>query len=169
MARSFKLSAYGTNSARAALWKPGINHTPSRSRGKLPVAQDAFGAGPSIPETGWLEDLFYREPPVPILNGLHLFNRRHSPVGIAAVFDLITKVSKALEEKYSARKTYVLMIGDSNKWQHLHFHLIPKHRYLPSMGVYTFQKLAEDEPTRDTPDDVRAGLATEIRELIQGE
>lgn len=83
-----------------------------------------------------------------------------------AVFDLITKVSKALEEKYGARKTYVLMIGDSNKWQHLHFHLIPKHRYLPSMGVYTFQKLAEDEATRDTPEDVRAGLAKEIRELI---
>ena len=86
----------------------------------------------------------------------------------AAVFDLITKVSKALEEKYSARKTYLLVIGDSNKWQHLHFHLIPKHRYLPSMGVYTFQKLAEDEPTRDTPDTVRADLAKEIRELIKG-
>ena len=85
-----------------------------------------------------------------------------------AVFDLITKVSKALEEKYGARKTYLLVIGDSNKWQHLHFHLIPKHRYLPSMGVYTFQKLAEDEPTRDTPDDVKAGLANEIRELIGG-
>jgi diadenosine tetraphosphate (Ap4A) HIT family hydrolase len=85
----------------------------------------------------------------------------------AAVFDLITKVSKALEEKYSARKTYLLVIGDSNKWQHLHFHLIPKHRYLPSMGVYTFQKLAEDEPTRDTPDNVRADLAKEIRELIK--
>lgn len=86
----------------------------------------------------------------------------------AAVFDLITRVSKALEEKYSARKTYLLMIGDGTKWQHLHFHLIPKHRHLPSMGVYAFQKLAEDEPTRDTPDDVRAGLAKEIRELIEG-
>ena len=86
-----------------------------------------------------------------------------------AVFDLISKVSKALEEKYSARKTYLLVIGDSNKWQHLHFHLIPKHRSLPSMGVYTFQKLAEDEPTRATPDDVRAGLAKEVRELIGGE
>ncbi len=85
-----------------------------------------------------------------------------------AVFDLITKVSKALEEKYSARKTYVLMIGDSNKWQHLHFHLIPKHRYLPSMGVYTFQKLAEDEPLRNTPDSEKAAIAKELKNMIEG-
>jgi hypothetical protein len=36
------------------------------------------------------------------------------------------------------------------------------------MGVYGFQKLTEDEPTRETPDDVRADLAKEIRELIGG-
>jgi len=85
-----------------------------------------------------------------------------------AVFDLITKVSKALEEKYSARKTYLLVIGDGNKWQHLHFHLIPKHRYLPSMGVYCFQKLFEAEPNRSTPDSEKKAVAAELKALISG-
>ena len=85
-----------------------------------------------------------------------------------AVFDLITKVSKALEEKYSARKTYVIMIGDGNKWQHLHFHLIPKHRHLPSMGVYCFQKLFEVEPNRETSDSEKADITNELKGIIEG-
>jgi len=84
-----------------------------------------------------------------------------------AVFDLITRVSKALEEKYSARKTYLLVIGDSNKFQHLHFHLIPKHRNLPSMGVYCFQKLAEVEPLRNTPDSEKNTIAAELKKMIE--
>ena len=84
-----------------------------------------------------------------------------------AVFDLITRVSKALEEKYNARKTYLLMIGDGSKWQHLHFHLIPKHRDLPSMGLYCFQKLWEAEPQRETPDSERESVAAELREMIE--
>ncbi len=84
-----------------------------------------------------------------------------------AVFDLITKVSKALEKKYSARKTYLLVIGDGDKFQHLHFHLIPKHRNLPSMGVYCFQKLFEVEPNRTTSDADKATLAHEIKGLIE--
>ena len=85
----------------------------------------------------------------------------------AAVFDLITKVSKALEEKYSTRKTYLIMIGDSNEFQHLHFHLIPKHRNLPSMGVYCFQKLFEVEPPRNTPDAEKEVITTELRTMIE--
>jgi diadenosine tetraphosphate (Ap4A) HIT family hydrolase len=85
----------------------------------------------------------------------------------AAVFDLITKVSKALEEKYNARKTYLIMIGDSNKFQHLHFNLIPKHRDLPSMGVYCVQKLFEVEPERNTPDSEKEAVATELRAMIE--
>ena len=90
-----------------------------------------------------------------------------NPDEYSAVFELIARVSKALEEKYSARKTYVIMIGDANKWQHLHFHLIPKHRNLPSMGVYCFQKLFEAEPNRDTPESERQSLATELRGMIE--
>ena len=86
----------------------------------------------------------------------------------SAVFDLITKVSKALEEKYSARKTYVLMIGGSNKWQHLHFHLIPKHRHLPSMGVYCFQELFKVEPNRETPISEKNTIAAELKGVIEG-
>ncbi len=85
----------------------------------------------------------------------------------AAVFDLITRVSKALEKKYNARKTYLLVIGDSDKFQHLHFHLIPKHRNLPSMGVFCFQKLAEVEPTRNTPDNEKRLTAGELKRMIE--
>jgi diadenosine tetraphosphate (Ap4A) HIT family hydrolase len=85
-----------------------------------------------------------------------------------SVFDLITKVSKALEKKYSARKTYLITVGDSDKFQHLHFHLIPKHRNLPSMGVYCFQKLWEVEPPRKTPDAEKMALAREIKGIIEG-
>lgn len=85
----------------------------------------------------------------------------------AAVFDLITKVSRALEKKYNASKTYLLVIGDSDKFQHLHFHLIPKHRNLPSMGVFCFQKLAEVEPTRNTPNNVKIAVASELKMMIE--
>jgi diadenosine tetraphosphate (Ap4A) HIT family hydrolase len=91
-----------------------------------------------------------------------------TPEEHVAVFDLISRVSAALEKKYSARKTYLLVIGDSDKFQHLHFHLIPKHRGLPSMGVYTFQKLAEVEPTRNTPESEKKALADELRGMIEG-
>ena len=99
--------------------------------------------------------------------------KRHmiSPSGMnheehTATFELISKVSKVLEEKYGARKTYVIMIGDSNKWQHLHFHLIPKHRYLPSMGVYCIQKLQEAEGTRNPTEEQQKALADELRGML---
>ena len=84
-----------------------------------------------------------------------------------AAFELITKISKALEEKYGARKTYLLVIGDGDKFQHLHFHLIPKHRYLPSMGVYCFQKLHEAEPQRQPSESQQQELANNIKNLIE--
>ncbi|HLB27868.1 MAG TPA: HIT domain-containing protein [Dehalococcoidales bacterium] len=84
-----------------------------------------------------------------------------------AVFDLITKVSRALEKKYSARKTYLLVIGDGDKFQHLHFHLIPKHRNLPSMGVYCFQKLFEVEPNRTTLEAEKTRVAAELKGMIE--
>ncbi len=103
-----------------------------------------------------------------------VFVKRHiispsamNPDEYSAVFELIAKVSKALEEKYSARKTYVIMIGDANKYQHLHFHLIPKHRHLPSMGVYCFQKLFEAEPNRDTPDSEKHAVVAELKAMIE--
>jgi diadenosine tetraphosphate (Ap4A) HIT family hydrolase len=84
-----------------------------------------------------------------------------------AVFDLITKVSAALEKKYNAKKTYLLVVGDSDHWQHLHFHLIPKHKNLPSMGAFCFQKLAEVEPTRKTPEAEKKAIAAELKGMIE--
>jgi diadenosine tetraphosphate (Ap4A) HIT family hydrolase len=79
---------------------------------------------------------------------------------------LITKVSKALETKYNARKTYLLVIGDGDKFQHFHFHLIPKHRNLPSMGVYCFEELFKAEPNRKTPDSEKQKVVAELKEMI---
>ena len=85
----------------------------------------------------------------------------------ASVMDLIAKVSKALEAKYVARKTYVVSIGDSNKWQHFHFHLLPKHRNLPSYGVYAVQKLNEAEPLRHSTPEQQKALADELRNIMR--
>jgi diadenosine tetraphosphate (Ap4A) HIT family hydrolase len=89
-----------------------------------------------------------------------------NPEEWSATFELISKVSKALEEKYGVRKTYVMMIGDSKEWQHLHFHLIPKHHHLPSMGVYCIQKLEEAEGTFDTTPEQKKELANELKTLL---
>ena len=89
------------------------------------------------------------------------------PGEYASVIDLLARVSKALEAKYGARKTYVVSVGDSNKWQHFHFHLLPKHRSLPSYGVYAVQKLNEAEPLRHASPEQQRALADEIRALMQ--
>ena len=88
------------------------------------------------------------------------------PNEYASVMDLVARVSKALEKKYGARKTYVVTVGDSNKWQHFHFHLLPKHRSLPSYGVYAIQKLNEAEPQRHPSPEQQKALADELRGLM---
>jgi diadenosine tetraphosphate (Ap4A) HIT family hydrolase len=89
------------------------------------------------------------------------------PNEYVSMMDLVTRVSRALEAKYGARKTYVVSIGDSNKWQHFHFHLLPKHRNLPSYGVYAVQKLNEAEPLRHTSIEQKKALADELRVITQ--
>lgn len=89
------------------------------------------------------------------------------PNEYTSVMDLVARVSKALETKYGARKTYVVSIGDSNKWQHFHFHLLPKHRTLPSYGVYAVQKLNEAEPLRHASLEQQKALADELKVIIQ--
>lgn len=63
-----------------------------------------------------------------------------------SICELIALVSKALEKKYSCEKTYLLSIGD--QCEHIHFHLIPKHKDKCSMGAYCFTKLFESEGER---------------------
>jgi|PlaIllAssembly_1097288.scaffolds.fasta_scaffold214820_1 diadenosine tetraphosphate (Ap4A) HIT family hydrolase len=88
------------------------------------------------------------------------------PDEYTSVMDLLARVSKALEMKYGTRKTYVVSVGDSNKWQHFHFHLLPKHRSLPSYGVYAVQKLNEAEPLRHASPEQQNALADELRRLL---
>ena len=90
------------------------------------------------------------------------------PNEYASVMDLVARVSKALETKYGARKTYVVSVGDSNKWQHFHFHLLPKHRNLPSYGVYAVQKLNEAEAERHPSPEQQKALADDIRRTMAG-
>jgi len=81
-----------------------------------------------------------------------------------SICELITKVSRALEKKYDCDKTYLLSIGD--KVEHIHFHLIPKHKDKCSMGVYCFDRLQEIEGVRKPSDSELNALATEIRKII---
>ncbi len=91
-----------------------------------------------------------------------------APDEYASVMDLLARVSRALETKYGTRKTYVVSVGDSNKWQHFHFHLLPKHRSLPSYGVYAVQKLNEAEPPRHASAEQQKALADELRGMVAG-
>jgi len=83
----------------------------------------------------------------------------------AAIFELVSGVSRALEKKYDVEKTYLLAIGD--KVEHLHFHLIPKHKNKCSMGVYCFGKLFEAEgENRPSEADLKT-LKNELRQIIE--
>jgi diadenosine tetraphosphate (Ap4A) HIT family hydrolase len=79
---------------------------------------------------------------------------------------LVAEVSKALEIKYECEKTYLLSIGD--QVSHLHFHLIPKHKDLCSMGVYCFEALFEAEGQRNSSEADQNLLADEIRAQLSG-
>jgi len=85
-------------------------------------------------------------------------------VEYSSIFELIKKVSTALEKKYDCEKTYLLSIGD--KVNHLHFHLIPKHKDKCSMGMYCFERLFEVEGERKPSDSERNMLANEVKSLI---
>jgi diadenosine tetraphosphate (Ap4A) HIT family hydrolase len=80
-----------------------------------------------------------------------------------SVCELIIKISKALENKYDCNKTYLLSIGD--QVEHVHFHLIPKHKDKCSMGQYCFIKLFEAEGKRNTAPSELQKLAGEIKAI----
>jgi diadenosine tetraphosphate (Ap4A) HIT family hydrolase len=82
-----------------------------------------------------------------------------------SVGEIVHKVSKALEKKYDAEKTYLLCISDMV--EHVHFHIIPKHKNLPSMGLYCFGKVWEEEGKRETPESELKAKAKEIKEIIE--
>ena len=81
-----------------------------------------------------------------------------------SIFELIIKVAKALEKKYDCEKTYLLSIGDMV--EHIHFHLIPKHKEKCSLGAYCFEKLIEAEGERNPSDTRLNALAGEIKTII---
>ena len=81
-----------------------------------------------------------------------------------AAFDLVTKISKALEKKYNCEGTYLLSIGDQVR--HLHFHLIPKHKDKCSMGIYCFGSLFKEEGERKPTQEEQNSLAYDIKELL---
>lgn len=81
------------------------------------------------------------------------------------IFILIKTISNAIEKIYNVEKTYVLSIGD--KVEHLHFHLIPKHKDKCSMGVYCFEKLFEAEGAMKKSIDENKELRNKIVEFIE--
>ena len=83
-----------------------------------------------------------------------------------SVAEIINKVSEALEKKYNCEKTYLLCISD--KVEHIHFHLIPKHKDLVSMGHYCFAKVWEEEGKRETLDSEKNAMAKELKVMIEG-
>ncbi len=88
------------------------------------------------------------------------------PEEYAPTFDLIARVSKALERHYGVDKCYLLSIADMTF--HTHFHLIPKHRNLVGMGKYCFRVLEVIEGYKNTPQDERDRMAKVVRALVPG-
>ena len=86
------------------------------------------------------------------------------PEEYSPVFDLITRTSRLLEQHYGVRKTYLLSIADLV--YHTHFHLIPKHPDLMSMGRYSFRVLDAIEGYKNTPQDEQDRMAEVLRSLI---
>ena len=82
-----------------------------------------------------------------------------------SVGEIIHKVSRALEKKYNAEKTYLLCISDMV--EHIHFHIIPKHKDLVSMGHYCFAKVWEEKGKRETSDAEKKAIAEELRKMIE--
>jgi histidine triad (HIT) family protein len=101
-----------------------------------------------------------------------VFPKRHieslsamKPEEYAPTFELIAKISKALEQHYNVEKTYLLAIADMV--YHTHFHLIPKHRNLVGMGKYSFRVLEVIEGYKRTPQDEQDRMAKVVRALIR--
>lgn len=88
-----------------------------------------------------------------------------TPEEYNGLFEIIVKVSKALEKKYSIDKTYIMSVSDG-PGGHIHFHMIPKHKNLPSIGVYWINKMKEAEPPRKPSAAQQNSLAKEVREII---
>ena len=82
-----------------------------------------------------------------------------------SVAETIIKVSKALEKKYDCEKTYLICTSD--KVEHIHFHVIPKHKNLVSMGHYCFVKVWEEEGRRETPESELQLLSNEIKSIVE--
>ena len=70
-----------------------------------------------------------------------------------------------MELKFEAEKTFLLSIGDIV--EHLHFHLIPKHKNKCSMGDYCFQKPFESEGERKPTESDKIRLAEDIKTIMQ--
>jgi diadenosine tetraphosphate (Ap4A) HIT family hydrolase len=80
------------------------------------------------------------------------------------MFLLIKDVSRALELRYNADKTYLLSIGD--QVNHFHIHLIPKHKDKCSMGIYCFGALFEAEGKRNPTKEEQIILKEDLIQII---
>jgi len=108
---------------------------------------------------------YYREGHCTVVPRRHIeaFSQMR-PEEYAPTFDLIVRVSRALEQHYNVRKTYMLAISDMAF--HTHFHLIPKHPNLVGMGKYCFRVLEVIEGYKNTPMEEQIRMAQVIRTLI---
>jgi diadenosine tetraphosphate (Ap4A) HIT family hydrolase len=87
-----------------------------------------------------------------------------TPKEYNGLFEIIVKVSKAIEKKYNIKKVYLYTISDGVA--HIHFHMLPKHANLPSMMVYMDKLKEVEKPKQPTPAEQNA-LAKEIREIMK--
>jgi diadenosine tetraphosphate (Ap4A) HIT family hydrolase len=112
----------------------------------------AHAFGTSLP--GWLVVLPQRH--VIALDEL-------TPEEAADLGPLLTNLTAALREVVGCEKTYVALFAEAEGFQHVHFHVMPRHGDLdPAFrGPRAFGMLGGD-PARHVPDDVMDEIATSI-------
>lgn len=72
-----------------------------------------------------------------------------TPDESAGLGPLLTAVSRAVVEVTGCAKTYVAAFGEWAAFQHLHFHVIPRHAELPEeltgIGIFDYVKRPESD------------------------
>jgi diadenosine tetraphosphate (Ap4A) HIT family hydrolase len=90
-----------------------------------------------------------------------------TPAEAAGLGPLLTGLTSALRQVTGCDKTYIALFAEAEGFQHIHFHVIPRHRDQdPGLrGPRVFGLLGGD-PARHVPDIVMDQIATSIAQAL---
>jgi diadenosine tetraphosphate (Ap4A) HIT family hydrolase len=91
-----------------------------------------------------------------------------TPEEAADLGPLLTDVTAALREVVGCEKTYVALFAEAEGFQHVHFHVVPRHADLDAAfrGPSIFGLMSGD-PARHVPDSVMDEIGTSISRVLR--